>query len=215
MDGVHDMGGMHGFGAVVTPDGELTHHDTFELRAQIVGFLSGGARRSSIESLEPAAYLGASYYARWLLAAETALLEQGRIDAADLARWRAVFENDPAAQPPVTSDPNMVEFIRNIGPHHHQPATGAAFAAGDRVRVRRMRPESHHRCPRYLRGAVGEIEKVLGADPVPGTDPGTPPEPCYTVRFSSVDLFGDQSDKGEPPYVLLIDLWERYLEAPA
>ena len=38
-------------------------------------------------------------------------------------------------------------------------------------------------------------------------------ECVYTVRFSSVDLFGDRSGDGEPPYVLLIDLWERYLEA--
>jgi hypothetical protein len=35
----------------------------------------------------------------------------------------------------------------------------------------------------------------------------------YTVRFSSVDLFGERSGDGEPSYVLLIDLWERYLEA--
>jgi nitrile hydratase len=77
-----------------------------------------------------------------------------------------------------------------------------------------MRPEAHHRCPRYLRGALGEVERVLGADPVPDADDEDDVEPVYTVRFSSMDLFGDQTEAGEPPYVLLIDLWERYLEAP-
>jgi nitrile hydratase len=32
MDGVHDMGGMHGFGSVVEPDGELVFHDSWEPR---------------------------------------------------------------------------------------------------------------------------------------------------------------------------------------
>jgi hypothetical protein len=61
---------------------------------------------------------------------------------------------------------------------------------------------------------VGDVERVLGADPVPDAADENDVEPVYTVRFSSVDLFGDQTEAGEPPYVLLIDLWESYLEAP-
>lgn len=98
----------------------------------------------------------------------------------------------------------------------HEPALGAAYAAGDRVRVRRMRPERHHRCPRYVRGAVGTIKRLLGADPVPGLPGGeTVREACYTVQFSSVDLFGAGADTDESPHDVLIDLWERYLEEVA
>ncbi len=43
------------------------------------------------------------------------------------------------------------------------PAAAApAFRPGQRVRVRRMRPEGHTRCPRYVRGALGTIERVHG-----------------------------------------------------
>jgi nitrile hydratase len=206
---------MHGFGPVRTPDGDRSHTEPWELRAQMLGLLSGAVRRPWIEGLDPATYLSSSYYVRWLLAAEAALLAQGRLDAADLHRWRATFEDDPEAVPPVRSDPAVVQLIRTgTGPHVHGEVTAAAFAVGDRVRVRRMHPVGHHRCPRYLRGAAGEVERVCGTDPVPGLGVDEEvSEPVYTVRFSSIDLFGDRTDDGEPPYVLLIDLWERYLEA--
>jgi nitrile hydratase subunit beta len=216
MDGVHDLGGMHGFGPVVTPGGERSHDEPWELRAQVLGLLSGAAQRASIEALDPAIYLTSNYYVRWLLAAESSLLGSGVLGEQDLATWHARFKADTDAPMPLSSDPAVVETIRTIGPHEHEPATSPAYSVGDRVQVRRMRPHHHHRCPRYLRGAPGHIEKLLGADPVPGLDTAEPVrEPCYTVQFSSLDLFGDRTGDGEPAYVVLIDLWERYLEAPA
>ncbi|MGH2899521.1 MAG: SH3-like domain-containing protein, partial [Solirubrobacteraceae bacterium] len=93
------------------------------------------------------------------------------------------------------------------------PPAGARFAPGDRVRVRRMRPPGHTRCPRYARGAVGTIERVRGADRLPDlTTYGAPaePEPVYAVAFASAGLWG-ASD--EPPFQVLLDLWDSYLEA--
>ncbi len=210
------MGGMHGFGPVCTPDGPLPYHEPWELRAQILGLLSGSASRDGLEHLDPATYLASSYYVRWLLASEAALLQNGQLDEADLERWMATFAGDPDARPPMTTDPGTAEFIRTgLGPHVHGDVTSSSFDVGDQVRVRHMREERHHRCPRYVRGALGEIERVCGADPVPGLPADEREvEPVYTVRFASVDLFGDQSAMTEPPHVLLIDLWERYLEAP-
>ena len=207
------MGGMHGFGAVRTPDGHLTAHEPWEVRAQAVALFSGAARRSSIEALDPATYLASSYYVRWMRAAETTLVRTGQLERSDIDRWQARFTTDPDSPRPTREDPAAAEFFRRLGPHHHSPVASAAFAVGDHVRVRRMRPEAHHRCPRYLRGAIGEVEKVCGADPVPGEDPSVL-EPVYTVRFDSTDLFGDRTADGEPAYELYIDLWERYVEKP-
>jgi nitrile hydratase len=215
VDGVHDMGGMQGFGPVVTPDGGLSHHEAWEVRAQVLAVLSRSATRNGIEHLDPATYLASSYYERWLRTAETTLVRRGHVTQAELNRWISTFAADPDARPPVRNDPLMAELIRGLGPHHHRVANRTRYQVGAPVRVRRTRPEGHHRCPRYVRGAVGEIEKVIGADPVPGVaGPHAVREPCYTVRFDSVELFGDRTADGEPPYVLLIDLWERYLEAP-
>ena len=70
---------------------------------------------------------------------------------------------------------------------------------GARVRVKRMRPEPHHRCPRYLRGVVGEVEKLAcsGLSARHAASPTDLTEPVYTVRFNSVDLWGDRTDQGE------------------
>ena len=93
-------------------------------------------------------------------------------------------------------------------------AAAPRFRPGERVRVRRMRPARHTRCPRYVRGAAGVIERVHGddrlADAVVRGQDG-PVEAVYAVRFRSDDLFGPRE---EPPYRVLVDLWESYLEEP-
>jgi nitrile hydratase subunit beta len=82
------------------------------------------------------------------------------------------------------------------------------------VRVRRMRPAGHNRCPRYVRGADGVIERVHGDDLLAdasarGRD--EPVEAVYAVGFRSDDLFGPGD---EPPFRVLVDLSESYLEEP-
>jgi nitrile hydratase subunit beta len=71
-----------------------------------------------------------------------------------------------------------------------------------------MRPAGHTRCPRYVRGVRGRIRILLGDDVLP--DDGETVEAVYSVAFDSSDLWGPTS--GEPPFVVLVDLWESYLE---
>ncbi|HYB46829.1 MAG TPA: SH3-like domain-containing protein, partial [Streptosporangiaceae bacterium] len=92
------------------------------------------------------------------------------------------------------------------------PPPDARFAAGQRVRVKRMRPPGHTRCPRYVRGAAGVVEAVRGADRLP--DRATygekaDPEPVYSVAFGSEELWGQGA---EAAWTVLLDLWESYLE---
>jgi len=184
--------------------------------------------RDAIERLEPATYLSSSYYERWLRAGEIKLVERGDVDTDDLARWYDLFAGDDRARPPVTSDPELVQRVRDMRSDNFEQAPDASHTVGDRVRVMRMRPAGHHRCPRYVRGATGTIERVVGVDLVPGLHPDVRTvEPLYTVEFSSLDLFGDSvADPGrdsagdpggdaggdEPAHTILIDLFERYLE---
>jgi len=215
VDGVYDIGGMHGFGSVRTPDGDLTHHEPWEVRAQAVGLASGSISRAWIEGLGPAVYLGSSYYVRWLLAAEKSVVVQQRVEQHELDHWLSVFRADPASVPPKVLAPEVADLVRAglAQPHIETPVTSSSFAVGDRARVRRMRPEHHHRCPRYVRGVEGEVERVVSVDPVPGTGPGEEAaEPVYTMRFASTDLWGDRADDDEPAFTVLVDLWERYLE---
>jgi nitrile hydratase subunit beta len=220
MDGAHDLGGMHGFGAVVTPDGEAVFHESWEARMAalylLVGIqhLGGGPSGRAIrESMPPVEYLAASYYERWLWSAERSLEHSGVLAPGEVERMMerlAAGEAVPTRRDPPLAD-RAVAAVGSSGPEL-PAAANPRFAPGDAVRVRRMRPARHTRCPRYVRGAVGRVERVQGVDALPELaahgDPATP-EPVYAVAFDSRTLWGDH---GQPPWTVLVDLWEPYLE---
>ena len=86
MNGVHDLGGMDGFGPVMPePDEPVFHH---EWERRVCGMaMSMDSRamtsvdefRHAIERMDPAHYLASSYYEHWLCALETLLVEKGVI----------------------------------------------------------------------------------------------------------------------------------------
>lgn len=205
---MHDLGGLQGFGPVVTADGEHTHHDAWELRAQAIAMVVGGGTvRPWIERIPPAQYLAAGYYERWLIAAEHAVTERGIVDPSTLAARREELAD--LAEPPRLDDAAhrsaMEVYMTTV--HPMPPATSPRFAAGDAVRVARMRPTEQNRCPRYVRGAPGTIESVCGDDVLPGARDRT--DVVYSVQFASGDLWGATD---EPPFTVVVDLFEHYLE---
>ncbi len=93
MDGVHDMGGMHGFGAIAREVDEPVFHADWERRVfalelLVEAFVEGAnidAFRHAVERLDPATYLGASYYEKWALALETLLVDAGVVTPEEVA----------------------------------------------------------------------------------------------------------------------------------
>ena len=84
MDGVHDMGGMDGFGKVEAEQNEPPFHAPWEGRVlamqramDYAGAWHIDHSRFAQEKLPPATYLTASYYQRWALAMESNVLERG------------------------------------------------------------------------------------------------------------------------------------------
>jgi len=211
VEGAHDLGGLDGFGPVVTDDGELTHHEPWELRVQGAALFGvrGGMRRW-IERLDPATYLTSPYYVRWLRGAELGAVTLGVLDDAALERWRRHFEDDPDATPPVVVDPELRARVEHgmVTPRRLVPAAAPRHAVGDRVVVKRWHdPEQHHRCPRYVRGVAGVVEAVCGDEAVPGAEDQR--APTYTVAFASVDLWGADAEAAK----VHVDLCEHYLGA--
>ena len=220
MDGVHDMGGMHGFGPVVVDGSDEIFREDWEARVfalyqisslrQLVGGPGGRAVR---ESMDPVHYLEASYYERWLWSVERRLEAKGTVTPGEVDAMVAQLAGGRVA--PTTEDHEQaaqaVARLRD-GPPALSVAVNARFKPGDRIRVRRMRPNGHTRCPRYVRGAVGVVERVQGTDLLPDRATyglPTEPEPVYAVAFASQDLWG-ASD--EPPWTVLVDLFDAYLE---
>ena len=220
MDGIHDLGGMHGFGAVVVPGGEVSFHERWEARVfallllvelERLGARPGG--RATREEMGPVDYLAASYYERWLWSAEQGLLRKGTIAAGEVEHMMerlAAGGPEPLAHRDPEQAARAVEWLREVVPM--QPATRPRFVPGQDVRVRRMHPAGHTRCPRYVRGALGVVERVRGADELPDLavyGRGAPVEAVYAVAFRSDELWG----RGEEPlWTVALDLWESYLE---
>ncbi len=210
MEGAHDLGGIGGFGAVRTDDGELTHHEPWELRAQMLAIATCRGARPWIERIDPATYLTTSYYGRWLLAAESAAVDKEIVSSDTLADWqRRVRNGEPI---PVTRDDALRAGTDEAmsTPSPMAAAHDPRFALGDAVRVKRIYdPDRHHRIPRYVRGVAGTIEAICGDEHIAGHR-SNEVEPQYTVRFASVDVWGERHD--EPPFVIHVDLWQSYLE---
>ena len=226
MNGVHDMGGMHGFGPVQPETGTAKFHAPWERRALGLTLAMGAtgawnldqARRAR-ESLPAARYLAASYYEIWILGMQSLLLERGLVSAEELASGRAAGTTPSTPPVPRVLRAGAVDAVLARGAPTERPATAPArFAVGDQVRTVNRHPAGHHRVPRYARGRRGVIEHVHGchvfADAHAASPPGAPfdeaPQWLYTVRFEGAELWGDDA---EPGLSLSIDAWESTLEA--
>jgi hypothetical protein len=193
VDGMHDLGGVHGFGPVpIEDDREPVFHQPWEARVWAV---SGAIQRRTtidrfryaIERMAPAEYLMSTYYARWLWAAERLAGEQGLLES-------------PAERLAVPRPPSS------------RPLWEGRFEPGRQVRVVNRVTTGHCRVPRYLRRQVGRVERVACAWPNPGDSAATgaygEPELVYTVVFAGADLFGPGAD-----HTVSADLAESDLES--
>src|SRR6476661_8694716 len=210
------MGGMDGFGKVEPEPNEPTFHETWEARVmalvRVIGANGGiniDMQRFGRESLPPDVYLASSYYRKWFLAIERQIVERGLVGADEIAAGHSLREGKPLPRGKFTLDD--VKRIETRGSFARAPLKPAAFKAGDRVRARNINPETHTRLPRYVRGHVGIIERVIGCHVFPDSNAsgaGENPQWLYTVRFDGGDLWGPQ---GDPTVKVSVDAWEPYL----
>ena len=86
MNGVHDMGGMHGLGPIQTASDDVVFHEEWEGRTlALARVLLAGMHfsldefRHAMERIPPVEYLSISYYERWLEGTLNLLMEKGVI----------------------------------------------------------------------------------------------------------------------------------------
>jgi nitrile hydratase subunit beta len=223
MNGVHDLGGMHGFGPVEREEDEPAFHAPWEATAFAIVQVTRALRlynidefRHGIERMDPSHYLAASYYERWLVTAELNLIEKGLVSRAELDARTAYFRQNPDVRPPRGENAELKERVFAGRPRDWPPpsAEGAVrFEVGDAVVARNVHPPGHTRLPRYVRGKRGVIDRVHGVFTLPDAHAhgqGRQPQPVYSVCFAGEELWGDSAEPGQKLY---IDLWESYLAA--
>ncbi len=217
MNGAHDLGGVHGFGAVVPEADEPAFHAKWEGRVFALTLAAGRAGQWNIdmgrfarENRSPADYLSKSYFELWLAGLETLLAERGLVSAAEIAASRPLGE--PAKVSAILQH-GAVEAILSRGRPAERPTSAPArFRVGDRVRTKNIHPTTHTRLPRYVRGRAGTIERLCGCHVFADTNArgqGENPQWLYTVRFDARDLWGPEADQ---KLKVSVDAWEPYLE---
>jgi len=217
MDGIHDLGGLQGFGPIRREPDEPVFHAPWEARVFALSFTLPYADdnfRPAVEAMDPAHYLRASYYEKWL-AAELALLRGNGTLTDDELLGRVAPRPMPGAAQPLAAAAVPAAILagasnaRPVG-----PGVAARFKAGDRVATRAHVTARHTRLPRYARGRRGTVECVRGAFLVAdrNAEGDATPEMLYTVVFDSRDLWGEEAPAGDQ---LSLDLWDSYLERTA
>lgn len=223
MDGVHDLGGMQGFGAVEREDNEPVFHAAWEA-AVMAMMRAGGGRgiynidefRHAIERMNPAHYLSASYYEKWLDGITRLFIEKGVVSAQEVRARTEFFDarpDAPALAAVSTPLPGRVPFNVNwVQDAIRKTDVQPRFAPGDAVLTRVIHPRGHTRLPRYARGKRGVIDRLHGIHVFPDSNAhglGERAQPLYSVRFDGRELWGESAEENERVH---LDLWESYLE---
>lgn len=219
MNGVHDMGGMHGMGPIDVDEAEQPiFHGEWEKRVFAINNAVGALKirnidesRHARERMKPDLYMSSSYYQIWLDALERILAEKGMYSAEELA---GDIPRQPitAAHGPMMEPAQVDGFLAKGGYFYREEGKAASYKLGDLVRGRNIHPAGHTRLPRYARGKQGEIIADYGIQVFPDANAHgrEAHQHLYCVRFSSIELWGADGTKGD---FVHIDLWDDHLEA--
>ena len=222
MEGIHDIGGIEGYGPVPYVREEkaevstrweaVSGAATFALLRS--GLTNIDAHRHRIERLDPSRYFPVTYWGRWLAAVESAVVDQGVAETTEIEAEirRQGHEPHESAAPP-RMHPVVALESRHNEPGFIRPVDAAPrFAVGDEVVTQPYAPHSgHHRLPHYCRGRRGVVARVYPAFTFPDTmahGRGEAPTYVYAVGFSAAELWGPDADPAQRCH---LDLFEPYL----
>jgi nitrile hydratase subunit beta len=217
MNGVHDMGGMHGMGPIQHEQNEPVFHARWEGRVFALNRAVGAWRKWSLDASRhqkelflPADYFRMSYYEKFYAGMVELMVRTGLVTRAEIDTGKPASGSHKAT--PALTAPLAVALIAKGVPASRDVAVAPLFKAGQRVRARVINPTGHTRLPRYARGKFGTVERDHGVFVFPDTSAhwlGEKPQHVYSVRFAARELWGDQAKPQDSVYV---DMWDDYLE---
>jgi nitrile hydratase beta subunit len=217
MNGVHDMGGMHGMGAIKEEKNEPVFHVPWEGRAYAVTRAMGAwrmwnldASRFQRELIAPIDYLRMSYYELWIAGLVELMLKTNLVTRTEIESGRP--DEGAAVRTPALTADKVPALIAKGVPARRDVPVAASFRVGQRVRARNINPVGHTRLPRYARGKVGRVDRDHGVFVFPDTNAhflGEKPQHVYSVRFDARELWGEQASRRDS---VSVDMWDDYLE---
>ena len=217
MNGIHDMGGMHGLGPIeIEPDGPISLAP-WESRVLALGDSMGPWGKWSVdrfrylrETIAPTDYLTKPYYEQWLMTFLRLFLEAGLVSEAELASSRP-DAGAPKHEPKIRAE-DVGRVAGREDTARREDGAAPRFQPSDGVVARTISPTDHTRLPRYARGKRGVIDRDHGVFVFADTNAhgrGENPQHVYSVRFAARELWGETAAPRDGVY---LDLWDDHLD---
>ena len=224
MDGIHDVGGKQGYGAIDVDEvdlyeiGEAFLHD-WEAREWGI---SRCARTPDItidwwrhcrELIAPVDYLSRPYFDTWAQTDFATYIDGGFFTLDEVLSGHSNTDDAPLDEAPpeamsksdavIADSQKAVRFDAEI---NDQPV----FDIGDRVITNKHGHSGHTRLPQYARNCVGKIHALNGAHVFPDLSAQGKKihQHLYSVVFKTGELWPDSANKHDKVF---LDLWESYL----
>ena len=217
MNGVHDMGGMHGMGPIQYESNEPVFHEPWEGRVFALNRAvrawakwTTDASRHAVELIPAPEYLRMSYYEQRLHALVELMIKSGLVTRAEVESGKPASSLRKAT--PALIAGAVPSMVAKGKPASRDVQVVARFKVGQTVRTRNIHSTGHTRLPRYARGKLGTIHLGHGVHVFPDTNAhslGAYPQHLYSVRFAARELWGEQASSADAVY---LDMWDDYLE---
>jgi nitrile hydratase len=214
MDGIHDLGGKLGFGAVDVNEPEEPFHADYEGRMWAI---SRSSRAPGInidwwrhvrENIPADDYLNRSYFDSWAQTEMAALIDAGICSIEELVEQAldVDIENQPETQ---TLEQVLADHATKNFRFDRQIDAMPKFAVGDEIQTKSQASSGHTRLPAYARDKIGAITAHRGAHLFPdaGAKGQEVAKHLYTVSFTARALWGVQAAQND---TVSLDLWEDY-----
>lgn len=190
MDGIRDLGGKEGFGAIpVGSDDDPFQHDW---EARMWAIARSGARgpgitidwfRHGLECMVPSDYLSYRYFQKWCANYVMLLIDNGTFTSEEVKGGRTDRRADPA---PALTVADVLQANRASQVSFEvEVETGPRFGVGDGVVTQRHMTSGHTRLPMYARGVRGRSSRITAPTFCPTRVPRARTRASTSTRFDS------------------------------
>jgi nitrile hydratase beta subunit len=224
MDGIHDVGGKQGYGAIDVDEtdlyeiGEAFHHH-WEAREWGI---SRCARTPAItidwwrhcrELILPVDYLERPYFDSWAQTDFATYIDGGFFTLDEVCSGHSNLDNnqlDEAPPKPMSKADAVMADRQNTCRFDADINEQPLFAIGDVVITNKHGHSGHTRLPQYARNCIAKIHALNGAHVFPdlSAQGKETHQHLYSVVFETGNLWPDSKNKHDKVY---LDLWESYL----
>lgn len=216
MDGIHDLGGRHGFGKIDVGEAEVQFHEPYEGRVRSIVHAMSRAPDWSLdwfrhcrELIPPTDYLSRPYFDQWAQTYCAMLINSGWATIEEVSTGKA---SKPVAglKPPFSAEQARAAVLKAVR-FDSDVDQKPAFKNEDEVLTTTNVTNGHTRLPAYARGRTGRIIDHHGAHIYPDGMAVNEKryEHLYTVEFDMNQLWPEVIGSSD---TVTLDLWESYLE---